>query len=285
MTGKVVRSIIKMSKTGKQRVGVALSGGSALGIAHIGVLQSLRDHDIPIDCIAGTSAGAIVAACYAFGVPMEKVTETARKLSWYNIPKLSFSGLGLFSHAALAKFIEEFLKDAKIEDATIPLSIVAADLETGERVIFRKGSLIKALTASASIPGFFIPVEVGGHLLVDGGLVDNLPFFALSEMGATTKVGVNVNRWISRRQPKNLLDVATRSMEIAITYRHPLAKNEILIEPHLEGFTPSDFSKAEGLVRAGYQAASLSIKEIRTMAGKRIPRVSWWENFRNWFDE
>ena len=102
-----------MSKTKKQRVGVALSGGSALGIAHIGVLQSLRDNKIPIDCIAGTSAGAIIAACYAFDMPMEKVIETAHRLSWYNIPKLSFSGLGLFSHAALARFIEKFLKDCE----------------------------------------------------------------------------------------------------------------------------------------------------------------------------
>jgi NTE family protein len=271
-----------MPRTQKQRIGVALSGGSALGIAHIGVLQSLIDHKVPIDCIAGTSAGAIIAACYAFDVPMDKVTEAARKLSWYNIPRLSFSGLGLFSHAALTKFIEEFLKDAKIEEATIPLAIIAADLETGERVMFRKGRLIHALTASASIPGFFVPVNIDGHLLVDGGMVDNLPFSALSEMGATTRIGVNVNRWVSRRRPKNFLDVVTRSMEMVTTYRHPLEKDEILIEPRLEEFSPSDFAKADGLVKEGYRTATASIKEIRIMAGKRISRVSWWEKVKGW---
>lgn len=271
------------TKTQKQHIGVALSGGSALGIAHIGVLQSLTDHKIPIDCIAGTSAGAIIAACYAFDVPMEKAVAAARKLSWYNIPRLSFSGLGLFSHAAITKFIEEFLKDAKIEDATIPLAIVATDLETGERVIFKKGPLIHALTASASIPGFFVPVEIGGHLLVDGGLVDNLPIFALSEMGATIKIGVDVNRWISHHRPKNFLDVVTRSMEITTAYRHPLKKDEILIEPHLEAFTPSDFAKVDQLVVEGYRATTLNIKDIRAMAGKRIPRTSWWAKITNWF--
>jgi len=274
-----------MPKTKKQRIGVALSGGSALGIAHIGVLQSLTDHKIPIDCIAGTSAGAIIAACYAFDVPMERAIETARKLSWYNIPRISFSGLGLFSHAALTRFIEEFLKDAKIEDATIPLAIIAADLETGERVIFRKGPLFSALTASASIPGFFVPVDVSGRLLVDGGMVDNLPFSALSEMGATMKIGVDVNRLVSHHRPKNFLDVVTRSMEMVTTYRHPLKKDEILIEPHLEEFTPSDFAKADGLVKEGYRAATLNIKEIRVLAGKRIPRASWWEGIKDWFRE
>jgi NTE family protein len=274
-----------MPKTKKQRIGVVLSGGSALGIAHVGVLQSLRDHNIPIDCIAGTSAGAIVAACYAFDVPMEKVVEKIRGLGWYTMSKLSFSGLGLFSHAALKKIIEEFFGNVKIENATIPLAIVATDLETGELVIFKKGPLVNALVGSASIPGFFVPIDLDGRLLVDGGLVDNLPFSALSELGATMKIGVNVNRWISKRRPKNILDVVTRSLEIMTTYRYLPGKNEILIEPHLEAFTPSDFNKADGLMEEGYRAATASIKEIRIMAGKRIPRASFWEKIKSFFIE
>ena len=125
------------------------------------------------------------------------------------------------------------------------------------------------LSAAPQIPGFFVPIDLDGRLLVDGGLVDNLPFSALSELGATMKIGVNVNRWISKRRPKNILDVVTRSLEIMTTYRYLPGKNEILIEPHLEAFTPSDFNKADGLMEEGYRAATASIKEIRIMAGKR----------------
>ncbi len=274
-----------MTKTKNSRIGVALSGGGALGIAHIGVLQSLADHDIAIDGIAGTSAGAIVAACHAFGVPMEKVVERIRELRWYAIPKLSFSGLGLFSHAALTSFIEDFLKDARIEDARIPLAIIATDLETGECETFTKGPLMSALTASASIPGIFVPVAIGDRLLVDGSLADNLPFAALKEMGADVRIGVNVNRWVSERRPKNLLDVTMRALEIAATYRGHAGEGEVLIEPHLEAFTPSDFSKADGMIKEGYRAATLSMKHIKALAApgaRPVPAMGWWDRFKAW---
>ncbi len=272
-----------MEKQNKPRVGVALSGGSALGIAHIGVLKSLNEHHVPIDCIAGTSAGAIVAACYAFDVPLEKITKKAGDLSWYALSKISFSGMGLVSHAALGKLIGEFLRDVNIEESTIPLAIVATDIATGERVIFRKGPLIDALMASTCIPGVFIPVEIGGRMFVDGGLVDNLPMTALEEMKATVKIGVNVNRWSSKRKPKNVLDVVVKSFEIATSYRHPAKKNEIFIEPHLEAFSPSDFSKADKLVAEGYQAAGTAMPDIRRLAGETTPDMNLWEQFKAWF--
>jgi NTE family protein len=265
------------------RVGVALSGGSALGIAHIGVLKSLLDHHIPIDCIAGTSAGAVIAACYAFNVPLDTVVEKARELSWYSLSKFSFSTLGLVSHAALGTLIRKFVGDVNIEDAKIPLAIIATDIEAGERVVFKKGPLIDALMASTSIPGVFIPVEVGGRLLVDGGLVDNLPFSALPELGATVKIGVNVNRWVTKARPKNLLDVVAKSLEIATTYRYPLKKDEMLIEPHLEAFSPSDFRKADGLVGEGYRATTLAMQAIRSLIGEKIPPAGLWAKVKSWF--
>jgi len=265
------------------RVGVALSGGSALGIAHIGVLKSLMDHRVPIDCIAGTSAGAIVAACYAFDVPLDKVAEKARGLSWYALSKFSFSTMGLVSHAALGKIIHEFLGNVNIEDSRIPLAIVATDIGTGERVVFRKGPIADALMASTCIPGVFVPVEIGGRMFVDGGLVDNLPLSALTELGATVKIGVDVNRWISKERPKNILDVVVKSFEIATTYRSPSKKDEVLIEPHLEAFSPSDFSRADRLVGDGYRAATLAMKEIKNLAGEIVPEADFWTKIKSWF--
>jgi NTE family protein len=260
-----------MPKTGGPRIGIALSGGSALGIAHIGALKSLSEHQIPIDCIAGTSAGAIVAACYAFNVPLSKVLEKARKLSWYSLSNFSLSTMGFISNASLGNMVHEFLGDVNIEDATIPLAIVATDIETGERVVFTKGSLIDALKASACIPGIFIPVKVGGRLLVDGSLVDNLPLDVLDALGATVKIGVNVNRWISRGRPKNPLDVVVKSLEIATAYRRSSQGNEIIIEPHLEPFSASDFRKADQLAAEGHRAATQRIKEIQSLAENSAP--------------
>jgi len=272
-----------MKKTMTPRVGVALSGGSALGIAHVGILKSLREHHVPIDCIAGTSAGAIVAACYAFNVPLDTIVQKARGLSWYAMSKLSFSGMGLVSHAAFGKMINEFLGDVQIEDAAILLAIIATDVETGERVVFREGSLTDALMASTCIPGLFVPVEVGGRLMVDGGLVDNLPISALREMRAQVMIGVDVNRRISKKRPKNVLDVVVKSFEIATAYRHPLGEKEILIEPHLEAFSPSDFGKADQLVDAGYRAATLKMREIRNLTEKGISKAGLWKKISSWF--
>ncbi|HUZ92707.1 MAG TPA: patatin-like phospholipase family protein [Candidatus Paceibacterota bacterium] len=263
-------------------IGVALSGGSALGIAHIGVLKALEENGIKIDCVAGTSAGAIIAACYAFGVPLEKVAEKARGLSWYTLSKFSFSTLGFISHAALGKLIHEFIGNVNIEDAEIPLAVIATDLATGERMAFKKGPLADALMASTCIPGVFIPIEIGGRLFVDGGLVDHLPLSALREMGATVKIGANVSRWISRQRPKNILDVLGRSLAIATDYRYAPEKDEIFIEPHLEAFTPSDFRKADDLVDEGYRAAELKIKEIRRLAGRKTPVAGFWTKAKSW---
>jgi NTE family protein len=271
------------TKRPRPLIGIALSGGSALGIAHIGVLKSLRDHNVEIGCIAGTSAGALVAACYAFDIPLEKITEKASKLSWYSVSKFSFSTLGFVSNVALGKILKEFLGGKNIEDATIPLAIVATDIESGERVVFRKGSVLDALLASTSIPGIFVPHEFEGRLLVDGGLVDNLPFAALDELGATMKIGVDVNRWISRARPKNLLDMIVKSFEIATTYRDPLEGNEILIEPHLEKFSPSDFNKAEQLVDEGYRATTPAIEKIHDLTRKHVRKnESLWEKVKQW---
>lgn len=281
-----------MAKTApSNRIGLALSGGSALGIAHVGVIRALAERGVPIDCIAGTSSGAVVAACHAFGVPMEKLAETARSLNWLSMSRISFSGLGVFSHAALIAFLERFLKDAKIEDAAIPLAIVATDLESGRRTVFTKGPLMEALTASVSIPGLFVPVKIGDRLFVDGALTDNLPLDALKELGATIRIGVDVNRWLSRRHPQHALDVVMRSIEIATTYHRPPAEDELIVEPHLEAFTPSDFSKTEGIIDEGYRAAVVAMDDIRSLLSRhRVARRhaaagigGWWEGIKSWF--
>jgi len=197
---------IKIKKQNKfPKVGLALSGGSALGSVHIGVIKSLAKHKIPISCVSGTSAGAVIAACLAFDVPLEKIIKVSKKLSWSDISKFGYSKFGLKSNEPFGKMVRETIGDVRIENARIPLAIVATDIDTGEKVVFRKGSVVKALMASACIPAFFIPVRIGKKKLVDGGLVENLPMSTLRGMGAEIKIGVDLGHWRTRKKTKNIL--------------------------------------------------------------------------------
>ena len=126
-------SMSKKKKHKYPKVGLALSGGSALGMAHIGVIKALRENDIPIDCIAGTSAGAIVGAALAFGISPEKMLEFSDQLSWSSLSEFAYSRAGLNSNRPLGKKMIELIGDVEIEDAPIPLAIVATDIDKGDR--------------------------------------------------------------------------------------------------------------------------------------------------------
>lgn len=254
------------------KLGIALSGGSALGCVHIGVLQTLRDNDIAIDCIAGTSAGAAVAALYAFDVPMEKVAELARGLSWYKMSKLAYSPMGLANGEVIGEFIDKLIgKDARIEDAKIPLAIVATDIETGGKVVFRAGNVAKAVMASTSIPGLFAPVSHEGALLVDGGLVENLPVTELASLGADVTIGVNLARWRMFPHPKSVIGVMVNSMDIMVHQQSVMHGKEadLVIEPHLEAFTSSDWDKTDALINEGYRVTTKMLPSIRALAEQR----------------
>ncbi|HVN26251.1 MAG TPA: patatin-like phospholipase family protein [Candidatus Paceibacterota bacterium] len=265
----------------KKRLGLALGGGSALGNAHLGVLQCFHDRAIPIDCIAGTSAGAVVAACYAFGVSIETMRTTAEKLSWRSISKFSPSKLGIISNEALAGVVKGLIGgDHRIEDARMPLAIVAADISTGEKVVYRSGSVLQAVRASAAIPIVFTPVVIGNDLLVDGGLLENVPMSPLVSMGADVRVGVNLSRWMPKKIPGNILDIMDRSISIMSRYTIPPLENEVMIEPHLEEYASSDFQKGQELADHGYRAAAHKIAEIEKLLGEKrgtvLQRLERW---------
>lgn len=260
-----------MNHSEQPKIGIALSGGSARGIAHIGVLQALMDHKIPIDCIAGTSAGAIVATGFAFGVPMEKLQEKANGLSWYSLPNFPTSALGLASNQSVKNIMEQFIGDADISEAKIPLAIVATNIETGEKVVYSKGNVSLAVRASACIPGLFVPVEIDGLKMVDGGLSESLPLSPLQNMKADIKIGVNVIHWHSVKKVTNIFDVLSNSVDIVAEHQkeNPLDYADIIIEPNLSNYGPSDFSKTDAIVAEGYRAATLKIPEIKKLIEER----------------
>jgi len=271
------------------KIGLALSGGAALGIAHIGALQALADQNIPIHCVAGTSAGAVMAAGFAFGLTPNQMAERSKNLSWFKLSNFSYSRMGLITTQKVGQMIREILDDVNIEDAKIPLRIVATNIENGEAIIFKKGNLAEAIMASICIPGLFVPTEYEGKQLVDGGLVKNLPLSLLDDMGAELKIGVNLARWRKYRKPSNLLDVMLSAQDILThkqTNKDALLAN-VIIEPHLEQFTASDFKKTAELINEGYRATVLVMPKIMALGqqdGKeQSPKSGFWKKFKNLF--
>jgi NTE family protein len=178
----------------RPKIGVALSGGGVRGLAHLGVLQVLEEARVPIDFVAGTSMGGIVAGVYAAGVPVQEVIEFSKKIGIMDLASRDRGWRGLFGHAKMSKLLVDLLGDAEIafEDLQIPAAVVAADVETGEMVVFNRGPLLPALMATSAFPIVFSPVRYQERWLVDGGVLNNFPVDIVRHMGAERVLGVTV---------------------------------------------------------------------------------------------
>lgn len=167
-----------------KKIGLALGGGAVLGAAHIGVLKALEELEIEIGWITGTSIGSLVASLYAFGVDCNKVQDLAIDLSWSDIAGFSLSKFGLLSNKNIQKFLQKHIGDATFDQANIPLAVIATNITTGQKVVLNKGKVAYAVMASCCIPGIFKPVTINDILLVDGGIVENVPVSPLKDLGA-----------------------------------------------------------------------------------------------------
>ena len=178
----------------RPRIGLALSGGAARGIAHVGVLRALAENAIPIDAIAGASAGALIGGAYAAGLSIAQLEAMARKFRWRHMGQISFSRLGLQSNKPMEKFLRAHLPVTRFEDLKIPFAALATDLQSGTAVVLRDtGDVTFAIRASVCLPAFYVPVrDPEGRLLVDGGLVANLPISYTRELGADIVIAVDV---------------------------------------------------------------------------------------------
>lgn len=265
-------------------IGLALGGGTTLGMAHVGVLMAFAEKDIPIDYISGTSAGALVAGCFAFGMPLPQLIEITRNLNWKKLSKFGYSKLGINSNKPMGEFITDTLGDVQIENAKIPLAIVATNIETHEMVILRSGSLREAIRASTCLPGFFTPVEIDGALLVDGGLTENVPLTALEEMGAAIKIGINLSAHPTVLRPRNMIDIMSSSLTILGRHRDSdlATRADILIEPDLHKFDSSKFKDIEQIIEEGYKATMQRIPSIKEkMSARETDQRSMVEKIRS----
>lgn len=183
--GQLARSLTDL------RVGIALGAGSLRGYAHIGALRGLDELGVPVDVIAGASAGSVVAGLYAHGVDYERIADVLDELG-KRMFRPTISRRSLLSTRAMRRYIRRQLGDAQIEELSVPLGVVTADALTGEEVVLRRGSLALALLSSTAVPGIFPALKVGGHTLVDGGVVDPVPVGVVAQMGAGVGVGVKL---------------------------------------------------------------------------------------------
>ena len=260
---------MSIKKIFNTKVGLALGGGGAKGVAHIGVLKALEDAKVRPDFIAGTSVGAMVAAMYAFNVSIDTITNIARDLTLSQITTFKLNKTGFFTADPLKEILVEYLGEANIEDASIPLAIVATDLKKGEEVIFTHGPLADAVCASASIPGVYIPMKMGERTLVDGGIVQSVPVGAVKDMGAGVIIASQLGGVGVYEEPKNVLDVMRNAFDIALSRRtrEEVKEADLVIAMDLRDFSIADNTERyDELFTIGYDTAA---KELNKMAWYR----------------
>ena len=246
-------------------IGVALGGGFARGIAHIGVLKVLEEEGIPVRMIAGTSVGAIMGAAYCSGLTIAELEEIAHKVRFTTFARWTLSRYGFATTDRMTSFLKQTLKVHTFEELRIPLGVTATDFKTGGGTVFSSGPIIDPVRASCAYPGMFLPVEIDGRCLVDGMLSYPVPSRPLREMGAERVLAVHLKgQWSKSSAPRHFFDVIGQSFAIAQDMMSTLWRSaaDIVIEPDVAGFDYDDFKRADELIRVGELAMRSALPEV-----------------------
>ncbi len=272
------------------KIGIAFSGGGARGIAHIGVLQALEKLKVPIDYIAGTSMGSIVGGLYASGLSSQELDQAVKQIDWESIfnlksdrNRLSYrekqnqgrffqlefgldknysltSSAGLVGGQNLLLALKRLTRGVRLKNffqLPIPFNAVATDINTAKPFILEKGDLALTLRASMAVPFAFSPVEIDGHLLVDGGILNNLPVDVVRAMGADIVIAVNISMPLKEiKANSSFFTIASQSLDAALIQntRRALENADIIITPELKGYSFTDFAKGVEMISKGYEA-------------------------------
>lgn len=240
-------------------------------MAHVGVLRALVENDIPIDCVAGTSAGSIVGAAFAAGMTVDEIAEFGRKLRWRHIGRVTMSRFGVQTNERLEQYMRARLPITKFEDLPIPFAAVATDLKTGKAVVMKdKGDVPFAVRASCTIPGWYVPVpDEEGRQLVDGGLVAVIPSAVTRALGADVVIAVDVNSagatFIS--SSSSIIGVLLQSMMVlqGNVSRQHYELSDLVITPQVGHIRWDQVRRGDELMAAGYEAGLESIPKIRAL--------------------
>lgn len=274
--GKIVRSVQAFGRELSRKaapvelrvpaIGVALGGGFARGMAHIGVLKVLEEERIPIRIVTGTSVGALIGAAYCSGLSIEELEKVAHACRFTTFARWTVSRYGFASNDRMVSFLNRTLKVKTFEELRIPLGVTATDFNSGEGVVFHSGSIVDPVRASCAYPGMFLPVNIRGRFLIDGMLSYPVPTRPVREMGAERVLAVNLKgQWSKDGAPRHLFDVIGQSFAIAQDQMSHLWRGaaDLVVEPDVAGFAYDDFKRAGELIRSGEVAMRQALPEVR----------------------
>ncbi len=257
------------SELPKPKVALVLGGGAARGFAHIGVIRALEQEKIPIDLVVGTSVGSLIGAIYACdrnSFELEWTAFALEKDQLFDYGLLNaFTGMGAAKGEKLEAFVRDKVPVANIEELKIPFAAVATDLNRGSRVVLDTGSVGMAVRASSAIPGVFQPVEHQGKLLVDGGLIDNIPVSVAREKGADIVIAVDIGQQVANFDVADVIDVMLQSVAIMSAENARAKKREadVLIAPKVGDVGMLDFTQKKRCMQAGIEATQKMMPEIK----------------------
>lgn len=253
----------------KPKIALVLGGGAARGFAHVGVIRALEQENIPIDMVVGTSVGSLIGAIYASDKNSFELEWTAfalEKESLFDFGILgAITGMGAARGAKLEEFVRAKIAVANVENMKLPFAAVATDLNRGTRVVLDHGPVAKVVHASSAIPGVFEPVEFEGKLLVDGGVMDNIPISVARERGADIIIAVDISENVQNFDITNLVDVTIQAVNIMFNENVKNKKKDadILISPAVGNVAMMDFTQKKRCMQAGIDATQKAMPEIR----------------------
>lgn len=247
------------------KIGLALGSGGARGFAHIGVIKVLKEAQIPIDFIAGSSMGAIVGTFYGAGLDIDRLYKLAAafKRKYYldfTVPKMGF-----IAGNRVKELIRFFTHGKNLEELDIPVSVVATDLLKGEKIIFNKGPIAEAVRASIAIPGILVPEKIDGRLLVDGGVIDRVPISVVKNMGADIVIAVDVNTVKETGEITTIFDVILQSIDIMQNeiVKHRELNSDVMLRPLVGQYSARAFTNVEEIIKVGEEETKKQIQLIK----------------------
>ncbi len=272
----------------KNKIGLVLGGGGAKGLAHIGVLKFLEEKNIHVDYVSGTSIGAVIGTLHCLGYKASEIESLVKKTKFKSLFDIGAPRKGLIKGDKIESYFRELFEEKKFSDLKKPLFVVACDLNNFQEVVFNKGDLARAVRASISIPGIFMPVINKDRVLVDGGVLDNLPVQIMENQGADTIIAVNLEAEkiknkvyesaVSEKNSKevpNIIEtllktyVMITSVPLENIFQNP--KNSIIISPPLEEIKIQNFNKANQAIEIGYKAAKENASQLERLSQRKGP--------------
>lgn len=256
----------------KPKVALVMGGGGARGLAHAGVLQVFAEEQLPVDIIVGTSVGALIGSLYAAEVPADSIVDMAQKMTWNKLISFKISPVGLYSTKRMEEYVTKHIGNKRFDELKIPFACVAVDIRNGEKVILKEGMVAPAVRASATMPGLFQPVEYRHRLLMDGGVLDNIPADVARLMGADIIIVIDVTAQTGIAKTNNALLILSQVVYIRGNFmaEEQLKMADLVISPDIKNVSVSELNRGAECVDAGIIAARAKVRQIKKVILNKV---------------